>query len=138
MTTVAGNTTDTALSTGVPVAIDTGGLAVVQAAVRYTVSTAGRCTYDGTKQVYVSIHGTVAYQKQGGGTDPYVFYIYKNGSLLSGSGVDILSGGATADGVVSLNYGVLMEQSDYIEIYVENPSSNDDILVKDLQLVIRE
>ena len=138
VTTVAGNTTDTALSTGVPVAIDTGGLAVVQAAVRYTVSTAGRCTYDGTKQVYVSIHGTVAYQKQGGGTDPYVFYIYKNGSLLSGSGVDILSGGATADGVVSLNYGVLMEQSDYIEIYVENPSSNDDILVKDLQLVIRE
>jgi len=37
-----------------------------------------------------------------------------------------------------MNYGSLMNQNDYIEIYVENPGSNDDILIKDLQLVIRE
>lgn len=136
--TIVGNTTNTALSTGVPAAINSGGLATQQAGVRYTVSTAGRATYTGTKQVYVSLHGTIAYQKQGGGTDSYNFYFYKNGALLPGSTVEIISGGATADGAISLMYGTLMNQNDYIEIYVENPNSGDDMLVKDLQLVIRE
>jgi hypothetical protein len=31
-----------------------------------------------------------------------------------------------------------MELNDYLEVYVENPAGNDDILIKDLQLVIRE
>jgi hypothetical protein len=31
-----------------------------------------------------------------------------------------------------------MIQNDYIEIYVENPSSSDNMLVKDFQMVIRE
>jgi hypothetical protein len=35
-------------------------------------------------------------------------------------------------------YGVLMSQNDYIELYVENTSSNDDMLVSDFQVVIRE
>ena len=50
----------------------------------------------------------------------------------------MIAGTATADGTVSINYGVLMELNDYLEIYVENSGSNDDILIKDLQLVIRE
>jgi len=136
--TVSNNVTDTALSTGVPSVINTGALALNRAAVRYDVTTGGRATYTGTKQVYVSIHGTISYQKQGGGTDAYIFYIYKNGVLLAGSNFDVTSGGATADGVAALNYGTLMNQNDYIEIYVENPGSNDNILIKDLQLVIRE
>ena len=136
--TVSANTTDTALSTGVPAVINTGTLALLRAAVRYDVTTAGRATYTATKEVYVSIHGTISYQKQGGGTDSYIFYIYKNGVLLAGSSFDVTSGGATADGVAAINYGSLMNQNDYIEIYVENPGSNDDILIKDLQLVIRE
>ena len=114
------------------------GLATQQAGVRFTVTTAGRCTYIGTKQKFVSIHATIAYQKQGGGTDSYNFHYYKNGVVLPGSDVEVISGGATADGSVSLMYGTLMELNDYIEIYVINPNSGDDILIKDLQLVIRE
>jgi len=136
--TVSGNTTNTALTAATPVPIDTGTLALNRASVRYTVSTGGRCTYNGTKQVYVSIHGSIAYQKQGGGTDAYVFSVYKNGVLLAGSEVDVDSGGATADGVAALTYGTLMNQNDYIEVYVENPGSSDDMLIKNLQLVIRE
>jgi hypothetical protein len=136
--TVSGNTTDTTLAVATPTAINTGGLATVQASSRYTVSTAGRLTYDGTKQVYVSMHGTVSYQKQGAGTDPYIFSLYKNGSLLPGSELNVLSGASTADGIISLNYGTLMNQNDYIEIYVENTSSTDAMRIKDLQFVIRE
>ncbi len=136
--TVSGNTTDTALSSGTPAVIDVAALATDRSSVRYTISTGGRATYNGTKQKFVSIHAVLDYQKQGGGTDDYIFSIYKNGVLLAGSEVNIISGGATADGVVSLVYGTLMTENDYIEIYAENPASNDDILVKDLQLVIRE
>ena len=136
--TLTGNATDTALSAGVPAVVNTGGGAVQQAGVRYTVSTGGRATYIGTKQVFVSIHTTIAFQKQGGGTDPYAFYLYKNGVQLPGSQVDVVSGGATSDSTLALVYGTLMTQNDYIEIYVENPTSNDDMLVKDFQMVIRE
>ena len=138
VTTVTNNTTDTVLTAGVPTVINTGGNALQQAGVRFTVTTGGRSTYIGTKQKFVSIHASISYQKQGGGAADYVFYIYKNGVLLSGSSVDVIAGTATADGTAAINYGVLMELNDYLEIYVENPGSNDDILIKDLQLVIRE
>ena len=64
--------------------------------------------------------------------------MYKNGVQLPGSQVDVVSGGATSDSTLALVYGTLMTQNDYIEIYVENPTSNDDMLVKDFQMVIRE
>ena len=136
--TVNSNVTGTTLVAATPTLINTGALAVQRAGVKYVVTTAGRSTYIGTKQKFVSIHASLAYQKQGGGTDDYVFYIYKNGVLLAGSNVDVVSGAGTADGVASLTYGVLMELNDYIEIYVENPASADGILIKDLQLLIRE
>ena len=138
VTTVTGNTTNTVLTSGVPTVINTGGNALQQAGVRFTVTTGGRSTYIGNKQKFVSIHASIAYQKQGGGSADYVFYIYKNGVLLAGSSVDVIAGTATSDGTAAINYGVLMELNDYLEIYVENPGNNDDILIKDLQLVIRE
>lgn len=136
--TISNNATNTALTAGTPVAINSGGLALNRASVRYTIATNGRATYTGTKQVYVSVHASIAFQKQGGGTDNYIFSLYQNGVLLAGSESDVISGGATADSTLGINYGTLMNQNDYLEVYVENPASGDDILVKDLQLVIRE
>ena len=136
--TVVGNTTDTNLTgTGIAEPINTGGLALQQAGVRYTVSTAGRGTYNGTKQKFVSLHASISWEKQGGGTDTYVFSFYKNGSVLAGSATEVV---ASASGTSSMVYGVLMSENDYIEIYVENNTApgTDDMLVKDLQLVIRE
>ena len=97
-----------------------------------------RCTYTGSKQVYVSIHASLTFTKQGAGTDDYTFYLYKNGVVLPGSGIDVVSGGATINGAITLIYGTLMNQNDYIEIYVENTVSGDDMLVKSWQVVIRE
>jgi len=135
--TLIGNTTDTALSTGVPVIIDTNGGATLQAAVRYAVTGAGRATYNGTKQVYVSIHASISFEKQGGGADDYKFYIYKNGSPLPDAEVDI-DVNANASTALPMVYGTLMSQNDYIEFWVENPTGNDDMLVRDFQVVIRE
>lgn len=135
--TLTGNTTNTALSAGVPAIINTNGGVVQQAGVRYTVTGAGRATYTGSKQVYVSIHASISYEKQGGGVDDYKFYIYKNGSLLPGAEVDILVSDE-ASTALPMIYGTLMTQNDYIEFYVENPTGGDDMLVRDFQVVIRE
>lgn len=133
--TVVGNTAVTTLSANTPTNVNTGGLATQQSGVRYTTTAVGRNTYNGTKQVYVSLHASISYEKQGAGTDPYTFYFYKNGVLLPGSATEVE---ANATGALSLVYGTLMSQNDYIELYVENTNSNDDMLVKDLQLLIRE
>lgn len=133
--TLTGNTTNTVLTQNVPTLINTGGGATQQAGIRYTTSTAGRNTYDGTKQVYVSLHCTINFDKQGGGSDEYTFYYYKNGSQLPGSETSV---SANPEDAITMVYGSLMEQNDYIEMYVENTSSNNDMLVTDMQLVIRE
>ena len=67
-------------------------------------------------------------------------YYYKNDVLLPGSGTEVVgrSAGTQDEGVIALVYGTLMTQNDYIEIYVENVASNDDMLIKDFQIVIRE
>lgn len=134
--TLTDNTNDTNLTNGVPTKIETDGLAVSQASVRFTVAADGRCTYVGTKQVYVSIHAAIGFDKQGGGNDNYTFYIYKNGAQLTGSQTKIRTN--SNDGSLTMVYGTLMEQNDYIEIYVEVVGSNDNMLIKDFQVVIRE
>ena len=115
-----------------------GGSSTLQAAVRYTVAAGGRSTYTGSKQVYVSMHASVSYEKQGAGTDTYNFFFYKNGALLPGSLTQVVGGTTSPNGAISMVYGTLMNQNDYIEIYVENDGGTNDILIKDYQLVIRE
>jgi hypothetical protein len=138
--TLVNNVTDTAIAAAsTPVVINTGGGSTLQAAVRYTVAAGGRSTYIGSKQVYVSIHASISYEKQGGGSDTYNFFFYKNGVLLPGSQTQVVGGtGTSASGAFSMIYGTLMNQNDYIEIYVENDGGTNDILIKDYQLVIRE
>jgi hypothetical protein len=136
--TFVGNTTNTSLTSGIPTIINTGGLASAQASVRFTISGDGRARYNGTKQVYVSIHGTVSYDKQGGGSDDYVFYLYLNGAVLPESATTVRGGGDASELSTSLTYGTLLSTNDLIQIYVENTGSNDDILIRDCQLLIRE
>ncbi len=127
---------------GTPVIMAVNGASAVktiQGAVRYDLNTGtGRVTYTGSKQVYVSIHATMTYVKQGGGgADLYTFEFYKNGTLLPGSGTS--ADAPTADPQnLTMTYGVLMDQNDYIEIYITNDTATDPMLVRDLQFLIRE
>ena len=137
--TFIGNTNDSDIVQNVPMAIETDGLAVAQASVRYTVSGAGRCTYIASKQVYVSLHASLSYDKQQNGTDTFHFYFAINGVVLPQSQTTIeAEANSTNVGSTSMTYGTLMTNNDYIEIYVENITSGDDIIVTDLQFLIRE
>ena len=134
--TMEGNTTNTALTQDIIAIINTGGNALRQAFVRYSVTTAGRVTYFGTKQIYASIHASISYSKQGGGGDDFTFYLYKNGVVLDGSATLVRAGGNEAS--ISMVYGTLFDLNDYIEIWVENTSSDDDMRITDWQVLIRE
>ncbi len=135
-----GQTNTTPTGTAVIMAVN-GASAVktVQGSVRYDLNLAtGRATYTGKKQVYISIHASLTYVKQGGGgADLYTFEFYKNGTLLPGSGTS--ADAPTADPQsLTMTYGVLMDQNDYIEIYITNDTATDPMLVRDLQFLIRE
>ena len=143
ISTMNGNVNDTAFaSVGTPVIVQVGGggtAPVVQSAVRYSLNAStGRLTYTGTKIVYVSLHCSLSYEKQGGGSgNEYEFFFYKNGSLLPGSSLKV-EGASGAIGSLTMTYGVLMENNDYIELYVANNTATNGMLVRDYQLLIRE
>ncbi len=144
--TLSGNTTATNTAAGIQ-DINTGGGALTQAAVRFIVDTAGIATYNGSKQVYCSIHASVTIDSTGNdGT--YELSLWKNigggaYSLLPGSEQQAefdSTGGLTLNiSSITINYGTLFENGDQLKIRIEKVSgSASDCTVTDFQLVIRE
>ena len=115
--------------------VNTGGLNTRQEFVRWETTAAGRATYIGTKSVYVSIHATIVFTKTGA-TDDFEFGIYKNGTFLAPSLLKSTASSATDS--VTFSYGTLISQNDYLEFYVANTSSTQNVTIEDWQVVIRE
>jgi hypothetical protein len=140
LVTFTGNTTNTALSTGVPAIMNAGTNAVATNSQRMTTTTDGVVTYNGTKDIYVSMIATINFDKQGGGTDDYNFYFYKD----TGSGFAQLTDSISAirvggdNFVLPMSYSTTLSAGDQLAIYIENPVSNDDMRVTDLQWSIIE
>lgn len=138
VTTVKNNTQITALTLNTPAIVDINVSAAQQAGVRFEVdSLTGRSTYTGTKQIYTSIHCSFSFLKGGGMTVDYVFYIALNGTPIAASAL-ALPDLDDAVGAATLVYGTLLNQNDYIELWVENILDDDDISVYDITMLIRE
>ena len=135
--TMEGNTNDTNLTANTPALVETDGLAVSTDVQRFTITTAGRMTYNGTKDINVTMSAALTYDKQGGGSDSYAFYFYKNGTQLVRSVSPIKAGGSSFPRLPML-FQTALAQNDYIEIWVVNTSSNDDMLVTSWQILIKE
>ena len=135
--TVNGNTQTTAISAGTPTIVDLDVFAVPQAYVRFGVNVnTGVSTYLGKKQIYVSIHCSFDYIKQGKNTDDYTFYIAKNGTVLPGSQL-VIPDLDDITGVATLVYGTLVELNDEIALYVSS-LGGDGMLVSNFTMLIRE
>ena len=143
--TLSGNTTPTNTAAGIQ-DVNTNGSAATQAAVRFTFGTNGVARYDGTKQVYCSIHASVTIDSTGNdGT--YQLSLWKDSgsgyTLLPGSEVEQQfdgTGGLSLDvGTVAINYGTLFNNTDTVVIRIEKVvGAASDCTVTDFQLVIRE
>ena len=143
MVTVEGNTTNTALSSGTPAVMNVGTNAVTQNFQRFTSTTDAEITYVGAKDIYVTILASINYDKQGGGSDDYNFYFYKKQpggsySQLPGAVAKIGSVGGNDYSNLNLTYATTFTSGSSLTIYIENPSSNDDMRVTDLQFVVKE
>lgn len=144
--TLSGNATATNTAAGIQ-DVNTGGSAATQAAVRFTVDSAGIATYNGRKQVYCSIHASVTVDSTGNdGT--YELSLWKNVgggaySLLPGSEQQAefdSAGGLTLNiSSIAINYGTLFDNGDQLKIRIEKVAGTaSDCTVVDFQLVIRE
>lgn len=149
--TFTGNTNDTDLSSGVPAPIEGNNLATATSSQRFTltnttigasVSVTPVLEYIGTKDIFLSVATTLSYDKQGGGIDEYRFSYYMDtGSgyvQLTDSEIIIDAGSDSDELTIPMLYGVNFSAGDKLAIFVENPSSGDDMLIKSIQWLIKE
>jgi hypothetical protein len=140
--TVQGGNTNMSLGINAPQKVDIGTLQLPRAAVRFSAATNGTLTYNGTKQIYCSIHISVIYDKSGGGGDNYTFSLRKGSAggsavLLPGSEQPIRASGNA--GALGITYGSLFDTGDFVELWIETPDpAADDITVTGWQFLIRE
>jgi hypothetical protein len=145
VSTLSANATATTLTGSAYADVDTGGSSTTQAAVRFTTAGTGIVTYDGTKQIYCSIHASLSLNS-GGNDDTYTVGLFKDSGgvpvLLPGSEVEVQfdSGGSvTLDvGSIAINYGTLFNNGDSVRMGIKSTGVSASITVTDYQLVIRE
>jgi hypothetical protein len=91
VSTLSANATATTVS-AVYADVNTGGAAATQSVVRFITTTSGIVTYDGTKQIYCSIHASLTLDS-GGNDDTYTVGVFKDSgagyALLPGSEVEV-------------------------------------------------
>ena len=143
--TLSSNATPTNTAAGIQ-DVNTGGSAATQTSVRFTFGTNGVARYDGTKQVYCSIHASTTIDSTGNdGT--YQLSLWKDSGsgyvLLPGSEVEQQfdgTGGLSLDvGTVAINYGTLFNNTDRVVLRIQKVAGTaSDCTVTDFQLVIRE
>jgi len=128
-----GNTTATVISaigTAVKVAGTTTSAAITQ---KFT-NTDNRSTYNGA--ILRDFKVTVVLSANSGNNNEIGIYIAKNGTLITESEIYITTnaGGRAEGGVVQTI--VALTQDDYIEVFVENSTSDTNITVSELSVIV--
>ena len=145
VSTLSANATATNLTSTDYSDVNTGAATATQAEVRFTAANTGIVTYNGTKQIYCSIHASLSLDS-GGNDDTYTVGIFKDSGagyvLLPGSEVEVEfdgSGGFSLDvGTIAINYGTLFNNGDAVKMQIKSTGASASITIKDYQLVISE
>jgi hypothetical protein len=129
---MATNATATSVLNGTPVLI--AGIWSAGQQSRFTVSTAGRITYIGTKAVLVEIGSTFAVTKSGGGTDSYIFNIGKNGTIIP-EAVMTRTIAAGTEAALSIVSAISMSTGDFIELFVTGDGTTDNVTLQSANIL---
>lgn len=122
-----GNTTATVIaSTATPVLV--AGTWTADLSINTTCTTAGRITYTNATTQILTINAALSIDPVSGSNQNLQVYLYKNGSAIAGSRIEakVNNGSHTA---VPLVYALSMATNDYIEIYVQNSTAANNIIV---------
>lgn len=94
---------------------------------RYETDNTGRITYKGEVPTRAKITGALTAQKQGGGSDVYIFKLRKNGSDLDGAIRLTAASGSQIPVPVEALFNLVKD--DYVDIVVENVGGTNNMLV---------
>ena len=141
LSTMQGNTgtgSETVISaTNTPVKIVTNNNNVQQDRVRWSGSSDGTFTYLAKKQIFVSIHASINYEKIGGGSGQnYTFYVYKNNVQIASSAIQ--TNAVNDIDSITMSFATLIDNTNQLTFYVENNTATSNIAIRDWQIVIRE
>lgn len=130
-----GNATDTVINT-VNVWEKIDGTTVAGAALaRFTHIASNRLRYDDADDREVIVNVSLSVSVVGGGTKTLEFAVFLTGAKVSNASAVVEVSAANA--MVSLNVPVAIVQNDYLEIYVRNTTDAADVLVPNMQVVIK-
>ena len=128
--TMHGNTTNTVIAaTNTPVLI--AGTFVAGTTSNFTSTSGGRLTYTASPNYTVGVNASITLRPDSASNQTLTVHLAKNGTVLTNAKISrVISFGQT--GNVSLNFTVSLSTNDYLELFVSNGTSTDDILVTDV------
>jgi hypothetical protein len=127
--TIHGNSTATTIATAsTPVLV--AGTWTAGTVSNFTATTGGRLTYTGTPDYTAGIVASVTLSPDTANNQTITVHIAKNGTVISEAKISRIVDAADSANV-SLNYNVALETNDYVELYVSNDTSTDDVVVID-------
>ena len=132
---VRGNATETVISTqDVPVIVNA--TWALNRASLFTTTTGGRATYDAEKDLTSPIDVAAGLISSGGGGIAVTLYVAINGTVVSESGIQVSISGSDAQ-TVSIPWQEIIQEDDFVEVYVENNTNTTNIIVEHATLRVR-
>ena len=125
--TIHGNSTNTTIGTaGTAVLVAGTWAAGINSS--FTLTTAGRMTYTGTTTEVVSVVASVTLLPASGVNQTLTVYIAKDGVVIPTAKIS-RTVSSTESANVSLAFNLSLANNDYIELFVANETSTNDVLV---------
>ena len=122
-----GNSTDTVIaSTATPVLI--AGTWAFGVNTGFTQTSGGRLTYNGTTTAVMTIHASITLDPASAANQDLSVYVAKNGAVIAATRISaFISAGLTQN--LSLSTNQSFAANDYVELFVRNATSTDNITV---------
>jgi hypothetical protein len=99
----------------------------------FTADGDNRLRYDGaTQRVF---HFTCAFSASCSSATAAIFYLYKNGALISGSAIYRTIGAGAETGAQAITCLVRMNKGDYVELWCETDADVDNLTIESGTLV---
>ena len=129
-----GNTTETVIST-INTPVVTNAVWAEEAARRFTSTSGGRLTYDSEQTKHFPVDVAVGVISVGGGSTDITTYLALNGSVIANSGRTVNASGSKPR-TLSIPWQLDLSENDYLEVFVENNSGTNNIIVENAILRI--
>jgi len=135
----SGNTTNTviaAASTNGSNAVKVAGTWLMGRVSKFSADSTGRIIYLGERTTTAPVDVSAHLTSVGGGAVRVKVYLAKNGTVIQAASVSADISGSTSKNL-TIPWQITIAQNDYIEVFVENQTNANDILVGDAILRIR-